>query len=70
MRHRSFILALWQESGALPNAPPAWRISLEDPLTSERKGFTELAELDAFLNAWMDDKASNAGGADGRLREQ
>lgn len=51
-RHHSFIISLWLEGGAYPNAPPVWRISLEDPRTAERHGFQDLAELMRFLEAW------------------
>lgn len=52
LRHHSFILSLWPESGPLPHSPPAWRISLENPRTSERRGFKDLAELVQFLEEW------------------
>ncbi len=52
LRYHSFILTLWTEGGALPNAPPVWRISLQDPHTSERRGFKDLAELVRFLEGW------------------
>lgn len=52
LQYHSFILILWTEGGALPNAPPVWRISLQDPRTSERRGFKDLAELVRFLDGW------------------
>ncbi|HRQ36887.1 MAG TPA: hypothetical protein PLD25_03110 [Chloroflexota bacterium] len=52
LRHHSFILSLWPEGGALPNAPPVWRYSLEDPHTAVRHGFKDLVELAAFLEEW------------------
>lgn len=52
LRHHSFILSLWPEGGALPNGPPVWRYSLQDPLTSQRRGFKELADLVRFLEEW------------------
>ena len=52
-RYQFFVLGLWQE----PGARPAWRISLEDPHTTERSGFTSLAALDAYLAAWMEERA-------------
>lgn len=52
LRYYSFILSLWMESGPLPHAPPVWRISLEDPHSSERRGFKDLAELLRFLEEW------------------
>lgn len=51
-RHHSFILSLWVEGAALPNAPPVWRYSLEDPHSVQRRGFKDLAELVRFLEEW------------------
>lgn len=48
-RRRSFILSLWAEGGARATAPPAWRYSLEDPYSAQRRGFKDLAELVRFL---------------------
>ncbi|GIK59057.1 MAG: hypothetical protein HND44_10990 [Chloroflexi bacterium] len=50
-RH-NFILSLWVEGGARPNAPPVWRYSLEEPHSSQRRGFKDLAELVRFLEEW------------------
>lgn len=52
LRYHSFILTLWTEGGGLPNAPPVWRISLQDPHTAQRHGFTDVAELARFLQEW------------------
>lgn len=52
LRHHSFILSLWPEGGTLPNAPPVWRMSLQDPHTDQRRGFKDLAELVRFLQEW------------------
>ncbi|HSN78622.1 MAG TPA: hypothetical protein VL334_26425 [Anaerolineae bacterium] len=56
-RYQFFVLGLWAQPGQ-SGRPNAWRISLENPHTSERKGFTDLAELDAFLAAWMAERAN------------
>lgn len=50
-RRHSFILSLWPQADASPDQP-AWRISLEDAQTAQRRGFGNLAELAAFLEAW------------------
>ena len=42
----SFLLRLWRES-----EHGAWRASLENVLTGERRGFPNLASLLAFLEA-------------------
>lgn len=57
-RYHFFILTLWIQPGALPNAPPVWRYSLEDPRMDQRTGFTSLADLEAYLAAWMEERTS------------
>ena len=47
----SYLLRLWR---AKEGSPPAWRASLEQPDTRERRGFANLAELFAFLQAQTD----------------
>jgi hypothetical protein len=42
----SFLLRLWRES-----EHGAWRVSLENVITGERRGFPNLASLFAFLEA-------------------
>lgn len=58
-RYQFFILGLWQESGDRSGRAPDWRISLEDPRTAQRSGFTDLASLAAFLAAWMEERANS-----------
>jgi hypothetical protein len=68
-RYQFFILGLHMQPGNRPNGPNSWRISLEDPRTAQRSGFTTLTELNAFLEAWMDEKARNEGGAEKNREE-
>lgn len=51
-RYHSFVLHVWQEGNALPNAPPVWRFSLTHPHSGERTGFRSLDELTNFLQQW------------------
>ena len=44
--YHSFLLRLWL---ADDDRKPAWRASLERPLTGERKGFSNLDELSLYL---------------------
>ena len=60
-RHHSFILSLWLESGVSPHSPPVWRYSLEDPHTSERRGFKNLSELLHYLQEWTQNPTIEAG---------
>ena len=50
-RYRAYLLRCWAERGAAAPAPAAWRYSLEDPHTGERRGFADLAALLGFLRA-------------------
>lgn len=47
-------MRLWQEGRGREEDQPIWRLSLENPHTSERMGFKDLATLVAFLEQWMD----------------
>jgi len=58
-RYQFFILGLWQEPDSRPGRPAVWRISLEDPRIAQRSGFTNLADLDAFLAAWMEERVGS-----------
>jgi hypothetical protein len=55
--HQFFILGLRRQATIQPGELARWRISLEDSHTAERSGFRTLAELTAFLQAWMDERA-------------
>jgi hypothetical protein len=57
-RYQFFVLGLWAQPGK-PGRPGSWRISLENPQTAERKGFTDPADLAAFLAAWMAERMAD-----------
>ncbi|MCK5646645.1 MAG: hypothetical protein KAH97_07675 [Anaerolineales bacterium] len=46
MGYRSFLLRLWQVD---TEGKRAWRFSLENSVTGERRGFANLGELLVFL---------------------
>jgi len=48
-QYQVYLLRLWQETGDVPPHPDTWRFSLEDPTTKQRRGFSCLAELTAYL---------------------
>ncbi len=50
-RYQSYLLRLWQVS---ERGRPAVRISLENTQTRERRGFTDLEALLAFLRACIE----------------
>jgi hypothetical protein len=63
-RQYSFILCLWQEGSAMPNGPPVWRFSLEEPYSSGRRGFRHLNELYDFLAQWTHMPAASTAAGD------
>jgi len=54
----SYLLRLWQ---ARSENGPAWRASLESPLTRECIGFATLSELFAFLEEQVSSAAKRKG---------
>jgi hypothetical protein len=48
--YRSYLLRFWEERSDLPTAP-VWRFSLEDPQTTHRQGFADLAALTDWLQS-------------------
>ena len=48
-QYRVFLLRLWQADG--DDGTPIWRAALENARTGERRGFADLAQLCAFLEA-------------------
>jgi hypothetical protein len=53
-RHKdAFLVNLWSESGDLEDAPaPQWRGSVVHLMTQERRYFTDIVDLVAFLTAY------------------
>lgn len=52
--HLSYLLRLWQTPGGA-NEP--WRVSLENPLTGERRGFADLEAALALLRSQIEEAA-------------
>jgi hypothetical protein len=61
LQRYSFVLSLWPETGPYPHSRPAWRTSLEDPMTLQRWGFKNLTELIRFLEQWIAEQPPEAG---------
>jgi hypothetical protein len=59
LRYRSYVVRCWQESSVHAGRETAvWRFSLQDPRTSQRRGFATLEALMGMLQAELaDDKA-------------
>ena len=49
-KYQSYLLRLWVED---VNGKQAWRVSLEDPFTGERRGFASRRDLCAYLEEKM-----------------
>jgi hypothetical protein len=61
--YHAYLLRCWLERGPGPDAPGAWRFSLEDPHTGARRGFAGLSALVAFLERVL--AGEGGGGGDG-----
>ena len=48
-RYCAYVLRLWEMHAADGHNRPAWRCSVEDPHTGERRGFASLEALMTFL---------------------
>lgn len=59
-RYHTFLLSLWDEAGGTP----AWRCSLENPHTGERRGFKTINELAAYLKEWTQKPPPETAGSD------
>jgi hypothetical protein len=62
-RYRSYVLTVWEERSRDPSSPVAWRFSLEDPRTGQRRGFADLAALVAALKEEIGDDCTKEQGA-------
>ena len=50
--YRAYLLRCWREGGVAPGKEPVWRFSVEEIGTErQRKGFSSLEPLTAFLRA-------------------
>lgn len=52
--YRSFLLRCWQGRGRYTGSQGSWRYSLEDPVTGQKRGFTDLQALLAFIELELD----------------
>jgi hypothetical protein len=55
-KYLSYLLRLWVDDA---NGEQVWRISLEHPLSGERRGFASLDDLCAHLAMMMHRKSEN-----------
>jgi hypothetical protein len=62
-RYCAYLLRCWQEQSLVHVGRTAWRFSLEDPHTGERRGFATWEAVVAFLEAKLRDAARDAAGA-------
>ena len=54
-RYMAYLVRLWQVNS---EGPPAWRASIEDPHTGERRGFAALESLFGFLREQVGETGS------------
>jgi len=47
-RYHSYLLRLWRDDDTSP-----WRVQLEDPHTGERRGFSSVEKMIAFLDSQL-----------------
>jgi hypothetical protein len=47
--YRAYMLRCWEARGERPSPLGAWRFSLENVQTKEKRGFSDLAALVAFV---------------------
>jgi hypothetical protein len=52
-RYRVYLLRFWEEGRENPELPGTWRFSLEDPRTSQRRGFADLEAMVGFVRQEM-----------------
>jgi hypothetical protein len=49
-----YLLRLWRERPSSPEHPAVWRFSVEDARARQRRGFTSLEDLVAFLRVLVE----------------
>jgi hypothetical protein len=55
-KYQSYLLRLWVDD---INGKQAWRISLENPFSGERRGFASLKDLCTYLKKKMEEENEN-----------
>jgi len=68
-RYQSYLLTVWEERNLDPNLAVAWRFSLEDARTGQRRGFAGLEALVAALEQVMADDRTRGQGPAARLAD-
>ncbi len=60
--YHAYLLRCWREQSLERNGAATWRFSLENPHTSERRGFATWEALIAFLHEELWEEACSAQG--------
>jgi hypothetical protein len=55
--YRFYLLACWEERSQGSQGSTRWRLSLQDPKTSQRRGFADLEALVAALRRELEEEA-------------
>ncbi len=53
-RHQSYVLRCWEMRSQYSDRPATWRFSLEDARTREKRAFSNVEALAAFLQAELE----------------
>ncbi len=53
-RYQSYVLRCWEMRSQYPDRPATWRFGLENPQTREKRAFSDLEALVAFLQAELE----------------
>ena len=48
-QYQVYVMRLWRDKTPSEEIPSGWRFSIENPSTGQRRGFSNLEELVAFL---------------------
>ncbi|MCB9134952.1 MAG: hypothetical protein H6636_05975 [Anaerolineales bacterium] len=56
LHYHAFLLRFWRDDETVP-----WRIQLEDPHTGERRGFTSIEQMVAYLDERLETSDSPEG---------
>jgi hypothetical protein len=49
MQYQVYVMRLWRDKTPSEETSSGWRFSIENPSTGQRRGFSSLEELVAFL---------------------
>jgi uncharacterized protein YeaO (DUF488 family) len=60
-----FIVRVWPEAREIEDAPVAWRGVIEHVPTNQRRYFTDLSDVNAFIGSYLEDLDARSDRIDG-----